>query len=55
MTVAELITELQKLNPDTKVTTYEMEGDCFDNIAKVEDLGSEVRLHTQYAVDAELC
>jgi hypothetical protein len=58
MTVNELIKQLMQLQQqDVEVAVYEGEADDFITIGKIEiaDNGNQVRLHSQYAVDADLC
>lgn len=58
MTVRELILRLGNCgNLDAEVTVYESDPDDFLTIGKVEivDNGNQVRLHSQLAVDGDLC
>jgi hypothetical protein len=57
MNVKELILELSKLPLEAEVAVYESEPDDFLVIGKIEiaDNGNQVRLHSQYAVDGDLC
>lgn len=57
MTVEQLVHELMKLSRTAEVTVYEAPPDDFITIGKVEvaDNGNQVRLHSQYAIDGNLC
>jgi hypothetical protein len=57
MNVKELILELSRMPPEAEVAVYESDPDDFLVIGKIEvaDNGNQVRLHSQYAVDGDMC
>ncbi len=58
MTVNELIKALMQLSrQEAEVVVYEGDPDDFVTIGKIEiaDNGNQVKLHSQYAVDGDLC
>lgn len=57
MKVKDLITILQAMPPEAEACVYESDPDDFLAIGKIEiaDNGNQVRLHSQYAVDGDMC
>lgn len=58
MTVRELIIQLGNCgNLDAEVAVYEGDPDDFVTIGKIEmaDNGNQVKLHSQFAIDSDLC